>query len=110
MFSKNDFNLLYDLRSEYIVLVANGHDIHLYSRMTGTPVKSCIGILLGAPFTANGGNTLRSSWRLIISKSMIHGITIEQSGTKPLFRLKADIYIIERMSYAPLLMVETFLV
>lgn len=35
MFSKNDFNLLYDLRSEYIVLVANGHDIHLYSRMTG---------------------------------------------------------------------------
>lgn len=65
-------------------------------------MKSYIGILLDTPFTANGGNMLRSSWRLIISKSMIHGITIEQSGTKPLFQLKADIYIIERMTYAPI--------
>ena len=35
MFSKNDLNLLHNLMSDYIVLVANGHDIHLYSRMTG---------------------------------------------------------------------------
>lgn len=36
MFSRNDLCLLHNLKSEeYIVLVENGHDVHLYSRMTG---------------------------------------------------------------------------
>ena len=37
MFSRNELNLLHNLKleEEYIVLVENGHDVHLYSRMTG---------------------------------------------------------------------------
>lgn len=34
MFSKNDFNLLHDLRSDYLVLASNGHDIKLRSKFT----------------------------------------------------------------------------